>query len=70
MQPNNGIFIKTWTSDVNDTQFRDLKRILKDIVELNVTDVKYIISRMNEDIRLSKNVINPYANIDISKYLK
>ncbi len=70
MQPNNGIFIKTWTSDVNDTQLRDLKKILKAIVEFNVTDVKYIISRMNEEIKLSKNLINPYSNIDISKYIK
>ena len=70
MQPNNGIFIKTWTSDVNDTQLRDLKKILKAIVEFNITDVKYIISRMNEEIKLSKNLINPYSNIDISKYIK
>ncbi len=70
LQNNNGIFIKTWTSDVNDTQLRDLKKILKAIVEFNVTDVKYIISRMNEEIKLSKNLINPYSNIDISKYIK
>ena len=70
MQPNNGIFIKTWTSDINDIQFRDLKKILKDIVNYNVNDVREIILKMNDEIRISKNVINPYSNIDISKYIK
>ena len=70
MQPNNGIFIKTWTSDINDTQFRDLKKVLKEIVEFNVPDVRIIISKINEDIRISKNLINPYVNINISKYIK
>ena len=70
MQPNNGIFIKTWTSDINDTQFRDLKKVLKEIVEFNVPDVRVIISKINEDIRISKNLINPYVNINISKYIK
>jgi Dullard-like phosphatase family protein len=70
MQPNNGIFIKTWTSDINDTQFRDLKKVLKEIVEFNIPDVRVIISKINEDIRISKNLINPYININISKYIK
>lgn len=69
MQPNNGIFIKTWTSDVNDTQFRDLKKILKDIFILNVSDVRVIIQKMNEEIRLQKNLLNPYSGIDITKYV-
>ena len=69
MHPNNGIFIKTWTSDINDIQFRDLKKILKDIVQYNVNDVREIILKMNDEIRISKNVINPYSNIDITKYI-
>ena len=69
MHPNNGIFIKTWTSDINDIQLKDLKKILKDIVKYNVDDVREIILKMNDEIRISKNVINPYSNIDISKYI-
>ena len=69
MQPNNGIFIKTWTSDVNDTQFRVLKKILKDIYILNVSDVRVIIQKMNDEIRLQKNLLNPYSGIDITKYV-
>ena len=28
-QPNNGLGIKTWTDDMNDTELQDLLRILK-----------------------------------------
>ena len=69
MQPNNGIYIKTWTNDVNDTQLKDLLKILKDIVIYSVEDVKPIIQKMNEDIKASGNMINPYANINIPKIL-
>ena len=67
MQPNNGIFIKTWTNDINDTQFRDLLKILKDIVALNVNDVRTVIQKMNEEIKISRNIINPYAHINVGK---
>jgi Dullard-like phosphatase family protein len=69
MQPNNGIFIKTWTNDINDVQFKDILKILKDIVALNVIDVRPIIQKMNDEIKISRNIIRPYMNINISKYL-
>jgi len=69
MQPNNGIFIKTWTNDINDVQFKDILKILKDIVALNVIDVRPIIQKMNDEIKISRNIIRPYLNINISKYL-
>ena len=69
LQPNNGLFIKTWTSDVNDNQFYDLGRILKDIVILNVKDVRPVIEKINDDIKISRNIINPYSNVDINKIL-
>ena len=67
LQPNNGLFIKTWTSDVNDNQFHDLGRILKDIALLDVKDVRPVIEKINDDIKISRNIINPYANVDINK---
>ena len=70
LNPNNGLFIKTWTSDVNDSQFSDLEKILKDIVLLDVKDVRPIIEKINDDIKISRNIINPYENIDIKKILK
>ena len=30
LQPDNGLYIKTWTSDVNDTQFIDLLNNVND----------------------------------------
>ena len=69
LHPNNGLFIKTWTSDVNDNQFYDLEKILKDIVLLDVKDVRPVIEKINDDIKISRNIINPYENIDIKKIL-
>jgi Dullard-like phosphatase family protein len=69
MQPNNGIFIKTWTNDINDVQFKDLLKILKEIVAYNVTDVRPLIQKMNDEIKISRNMIRPYGNINISKLL-
>ena len=69
MQPNNGIFIKTWTNDINDVQFKDLLKILKDIANLNVNDVRPIIQKMNDEIKISRNIIRPYGNINVSKLI-
>ena len=69
MQPNNGIFIKTWTNDINDTQFRDLLKILKDIVLLNVDDVRTVIQKMNDENKISRNIINPYAHVNVAKLI-
>ena len=69
MQPNNCIFIKTCTNNINDVQFKDLLKILKDIVSFNVNDVRPIIQKMNDEIKISRNMIRPYANINVSKLL-
>jgi len=69
MQPNNGLFIKTWTNDINDVQFKDLLKILKDIVSLNVNDVRPIIQKINDEIKISRNIIRPYLNINVSKII-
>ena len=69
LQPNNGIFIKTWTNDINDVQLKDLLIILKDIASLKVNDVRTIIQKMNDEIKLGRNIIRPYGNINISKLI-
>ena len=69
MQPNNGLFIKTWTNDVNDKQLKDLLKILKDIAINNVDDVRPIIQKINEEIKFRGNLINPYSKINIQKIL-
>ena len=69
LQPDNGLFIKTWTSDVNDTQFKDLLNILKYIAISNVDDVRPIIQRINDTIKISGELINPYSKINIKKII-
>ena len=69
LQPNNGIFIKTWTNDINDVQLKDLLAILKDIVSLKVNDVRTIIQKMNDEIKLGRNIIRPYGNINVAKLI-
>ena len=70
LQPNNGIHTKTWTSDVNDSELKDLLKILKDIALYNVNDVRPIIQKINEEIKFSGNLENPYSNINLKKLLK
>ena len=70
LQPNNGLFIKTWTSDINDNQLFDLQKILRDIALFNVEDVRPVIEKINDYIKISRNMINPYSNIDIRKILE
>ena len=67
LQQNNGLLIKTWTSDVNDNQFFDLTRVLKEIALLDVKDVRPIIQKINEDIQVNRNIINPYSNVNVGK---
>ena len=69
LQPDNGLFIKTWTSDVNDTQFIDLLNILKNIALSNVDDVRPIIQRINEKIKDNGDLINPYSRINIKRII-
>ena len=70
LQPDNGLFIKTWTSDVNDTQFKDLLVILKSIAINDVNDVRPIIQRINEKIKDNGDLINPYAKINIERIIE
>ena len=70
LQPNNGLFIKTWTSDINDNQLFDLEKILRDIALFGVEDVRPVIEKINDYIKVSRNMINPYSSIDIRKILE
>lgn len=71
MQPNNGLFIKTWNDDMKDNQLNDLAKILKEIKVHNVPDVRNVIKKIKDEVskKVKKNCSNPYANIDISKLI-
>jgi len=40
LQPDNGIFIKTWLNDANDNALVELAPILKEIASKRVKDVR------------------------------
>ena len=63
MQQDNGILLKPWKYDINDTQLMDLMKILNDIVELNVEDVTKVIKKINHEINMNR----PLKKIDIKK---
>ena len=68
-QPNNGILINTRVNVINDLELKDLSKILKDIVALNVNDVRPVIRKINDEIKYKKNEIRPYKNINIAKLI-
>lgn len=78
LQPNNGIGIKTWIDDINDTQLFDLMKIMKghisnnlDIVNYKVPDVRTVIKKINDDLEnlKIKNPLNPYAEIVVQQII-
>ena len=69
VQPNNTILINPWKYDINDLQLKDLLKILKDIVTLKVKDVRTIIRKIKDEIKISKNKERPYENINVAKLI-
>ena len=50
LQKDSGIFIKTWTDDRSDTQLRDLIPLLKEIVVLEVKDVRVSLRKFRDQL--------------------
>lgn len=71
-QTENGLWIRTWTEDMKDTQLLDLSRILKDIYNLKPMDVRVVLKKIKDDVnnKLNKNIHNPYLRIDVSSLVK
>ena len=73
LQQNNGIQIGTWIDDMKDTQLNDLGKILTEIAIKKPSDVRTVIKKLKEDVskKLRKNInINPFKDLDTSKYFK
>ena len=68
LHPSNGLFISSWTDDINDSELYDIKKILIDIVKQNVNDVRKVIKQINNIVQL-KNT-NLYKNIRINSFCK
>jgi CTD small phosphatase-like protein 2 len=65
LQQENGIFIKTWIDDKNDTSLIDLMPLLKEFVIKEVPDVRKTLRKFRDTIfRLYvKGDLNPYETI-------
>ena len=50
LQKDSGIFIRTWTSDQNDTELRDLIPLLKEIVVREVKDVRVSLRKFRDQL--------------------
>ena len=50
LQKDSGIFIKTWKSDRDDTQLRDLIPLLKEIVIREVNDVRVSLRKFRDQL--------------------
>ena len=61
-QPENGLFIKTWKSEIHDSELRELGRLLKDIVMYQFDDVRTAIRYIQKET----SNLKWYCNIDIS----
>jgi len=72
LQQNNGLAIITWTDDINDTQLDDLMKILKDMYDAKVSDVREVVKKINEEAtkNIRINVSAPYTNIEINNFIE
>lgn len=61
LQPDNGIFIKSWFEDPSDTALHELAPLLKQIVEKKVKDVREALRKFRDQMleQIQKGVTNP-----------
>ena len=61
LQPDNGIFIKSWFDDQNDTALSELAPLLKQIVKKQVPDVRDALRKFRDQMleQIAKGVSNP-----------
>jgi len=50
LQPDNGIFIKSWFDDMSDTALFELAPLLKQIVHKNVKDVREALRKFRDQM--------------------
>jgi hypothetical protein len=56
---------------MRDTQLLDFMKFLREIVVSAVPDVRVVLKKIKEEVskRIKKNASNPYANIEVHKFL-
>jgi len=66
LQPENGIFVKTWFTDPQDTVLQELAPLLKEIVNKQVPDVRIALKKFREQMleQFSKGVTHPTFTLE------
>ena len=66
LQPDNGIFIKSWFDDMSDTALEELSPLLKEIVEKKVTDVREALRKFRDQMleQIARGVSIPKLSLD------
>ena len=66
LQPDNGIFVKSWFDDMNDTVLSELAPLLKQIVKKQVPDVRDALRKFRDQMleQIAKGVTNPQLSLD------
>ena len=67
-QPDNGIYIKSWFNDQNDTALLELMPILKGIANKKYDDVRQALKMLKEQMidNMKKGVENPHLNLSLN----
>ncbi|TNV71088.1 hypothetical protein FGO68_gene3063 [Halteria grandinella] len=66
LQPDNGIFIRSWFDDMTDTALEELGPLLKEIVRKQVGDIRDALRRFRDQMleQLQRGVSNPVMTLD------
>eukprot|EP00347_Sterkiella_histriomuscorum_P018948 403343543 len=66
LQPDNGIFIRSWFDDMTDTALEELGPLLKEIVRKQVPDVRIALRRFRDQMieQLENGITNPIMSLD------
>ena len=66
LQPDNGIFIKSWFEDPKDTALTELAPLLKEIVVKKCDDVRAALRKFRDQMieQISKGITNPKLSLD------
>ena len=67
LQPHNGIFIKSWFDDPQDTALNELLPILVQIAKKGVSDVRVALRELKEQMirEILKGNPNPHLNLNL-----
>lgn len=66
LQPDNGIFIKSWFEDTKDTALSELAPLLKEIAVKKWEDVRVALRKFRDQMieQISKGITNPKLSLD------